>query len=444
MKIGFAKVDITPRIGMELYGYSGYLNRYATAVRDKLWARSMAVSDGKQVVIVVSCEIVFITRELTDEVRRLVQQELGKSDLSIMVHAIHTHSGPTIRVNYRNTYDPPYNKLLPRKIARSCITAVKSMQKAKIMHAQVPCEGMGTNRVYDKFNYEQAALQAGFRPDKPELTDTTCHVLKIVAKDKTLGFLSYFGCHNVVGGAGSTYIHGDFAGIATSMLERETPGAVGIFLQGAEGDVNTAGCVFGDDKVLEALDVMAGRFAQAVRHGLEVAEPIDADSLGVVSRQMSFSRLQIPLEELREQLAIEDAVVDNPDATDTDQDLRWAVLRCDALRSIIERLERGESLENIVEIQGFKIGPIALLGAPFEIFQAIKNDVVVNAKSPIPLVMSLTNDEQGYAVDSDTIQNGGYEARTAPLWKHTLPYANIHTELVNALLELDKKLFLKN
>jgi predicted phage terminase large subunit-like protein len=78
MKIGFAKVDITPRIGMELYGYSGYLNRYATAVRDKLWARSMAVSDGKQVAVVVSCEIVFITRELTEEVRRLVLQELKR------------------------------------------------------------------------------------------------------------------------------------------------------------------------------------------------------------------------------------------------------------------------------------------------------------------------------------------------------------------------------
>ena len=441
MKIGFAKVDITPRIGMELYGYSGYLNRYATAVRDKLWARSMAVSDDKQVIVVVSCEIVFITRELTDEVRRLVHQELGQSNISIMVHAIHTHSGPCIRVNYRNTYDPPYNKLLPRKIARSCIEAVKSMQEAEIMHAQVPCEGMGTNRVYDKFNYGEAALQAGFRPDKPELTDTTCHVLKIVAEDQILGFVSYFGCHNVVGGKGSTYIHGDFAGIATSMLERENPGAVGVFLQGAEGDVNTAGCIFGDDKVLEALDVMAGRFAQAVRHGLEVANRVDVNSIGAVSQQMSFSRLQVPLEELQNRLATEDAVVDNPDATDADQDLRWAVLRGDALRSIIERVERGESFENIVELQGFRIGPIALLAAPFEIFQAIKNDVVAKAKSPIPLVMSLTNDEQGYAVDKTATQNGGYEATTVPLWKYTLPYADIHTELVSALLKLDKQLY---
>ena len=36
MQVGFGKQDITPRLGVELYGYSGYLNRYATAVRDRM------------------------------------------------------------------------------------------------------------------------------------------------------------------------------------------------------------------------------------------------------------------------------------------------------------------------------------------------------------------------------------------------------------------------
>lgn len=399
MKIGFAKVDITPRLGMELYGYSGYLNRYATAVRDKLWARSMAVSDGNQVAVVVSCEIVFITRELTDEVRRLVKQELGQDTIDVMLHAIHTHSGPCLRVNYRNTYDPPYMALLPRKIARSCVDAIKSMRDAEVMHAEVPCEGMGSNRVYDKFNYGEAALQDDFRPEKPELTDTSCHVLKVVAGGRVLGFVSYFGCHNVVGGPGCTYIHGDYAGIATGLLERENPGAIGLFLQGAEGDVNSAICCVGNDEVLEALDVMASRYARAVRHGLTVAGPIEADVVRAASLQRGFSKRAVSLEELRERLAAEDAVVDNPDAVDADQDLRWAVLRGEGLRSIIKRMERGESFEKEVEIQGIRVGPVALLGAPFEIFQAIKNDVVANAQSPIPLVMSFTNDEQGYAVD---------------------------------------------
>jgi len=115
-----------------------------------------------------------------------------------------------------------------------------------------------------------------------------------------------------------------------------------------------------------------------------------------------------------------------------------AILRRLALRWIIERKERGESFENTTEVQGLRIGPVALLGGPLEIFQAIKNDVVARAKAPIPLVMSCTNDEQGYAVDrTDANNEADYAARTVPLWKHTLPYADIHDELMHALLELD-------
>ncbi len=441
MKIGFGKRDITPRLGVELYGYSGYLNRYATAVRDKLWARSMAASDGERTAIIVSCDLVFVTREISAEVRRLVARETGLDGSHVMVHATHTHSGPCVRVDSRNAYDPPFMALLPRRIARSCIDALQSMQEADVFHARVPCNGMGTNRVYDKFSYGEEALQEGFRPAKPELTDTTCHVLKVVAKKRMLGFASYFGCHNVVGGPGCTYIHGDYAGIATGMLEREHPGAVGLFLQGAEGDVNSAACCFDNNDVLPALDILAGRYARAVRNGMESAKPVEVDYIRVARRRVKFSRCTVPLGELRERLAKEESVLDDPDAHDADDACRWAVLRGEALRSIIERVERGVSFENETEVQGIRIGPLAFLGGPLEIFQEIKNDIVAKAAAPIPLVLSVTNDQQGYAVDRIAARNeSDYAARTVPLWKHTLPYADIHGELVAALLAIDGEL----
>lgn len=96
MRIGFGKQDITPRLGVELYGYSGYLNRYATAVRDRLWARSMAVSDGRKTAVIVSCDLVFVTAELTADVRRRVREATGLDDACVMVHATHTHSGPCV------------------------------------------------------------------------------------------------------------------------------------------------------------------------------------------------------------------------------------------------------------------------------------------------------------------------------------------------------------
>ena len=40
MKAGFARVDITPRTGVELAGFGPYIHRYALDVRDGLYARA--------------------------------------------------------------------------------------------------------------------------------------------------------------------------------------------------------------------------------------------------------------------------------------------------------------------------------------------------------------------------------------------------------------------
>lgn len=442
MKIGFGKQDITPRPGVELYGYSGYLNRYASAVRDRLYARSMAVRQGQKTLVLVSCDLIFIPAWLSGEVRRRVARVSGLDPSSVMVHATHTHSGPCVKVAYRNSYDPPYTALLPRRIAGACLAAVRSLRPAVLSHAQVPCEGIGTNRVYDKFTYGEAAWEDDFRPDRPELTDTRCHVLRADDGDKLLGFISCFGCHNVVGGSGSTYLHGDYAGIATGMLERENPGSVGLFLQGADGDVNAAGGCRGDDTVLYALDVTAGRYARAVRAGLSRARSLSVQGLATVRLPVRFSRQPPDVARLRRMLADEEAHLDAAGASDEDPKVRWATLRSQALRDILDRLERGDSFENETELQGHRVGPVSFLATPLEVFQAIKNDVVDQAGSPVPLVMSVTNDEQGYAVDRTAAGNPeDYGAYTVPLWKHTLPYRRIHEELIEGLLEVDRRLW---
>ena len=75
-----------------------------------------------------------------------------------------------------------------------------------------------------------------------------------------------------------------------------------------------------------------------------------------------------------------------------------------------------------------------------EIFQAIKNDVAAQADAPIPLVMGLTNADLGYAVDRQKAAEGGYAADFVPLMCQSLPFADIHGELVEALLALDTAL----
>jgi len=242
MKIGFGRNDITPRVGVELSGFGPYLCRKSIAVRDNLYARAMAVQNQETTLIIVSIDLIGITKSLTKQIRGFVSQKTGLPEQAVMLCATHTHSGPSVG-NYIGwgEADTVYLETLPFRITKACVTAFTNLQEAQLSHAEVPCEGIGLNREYEDDGPPlEAVLQEDWRPAKPELTDTTCHVLTAQTPEgKLLGFLSYFGCHPVTCSEDTRYIHGDYPGIATNNLEREYPGSIGLFIQGASGDVNT-------------------------------------------------------------------------------------------------------------------------------------------------------------------------------------------------------------
>jgi hypothetical protein len=277
----------------------------------------------------------------------------------------------------------------------------------------------------------------------PELTDTTCQVLAAHNQaGQLLGFASYFGCHPVVCCAPSRYISGDLVGVATNAIERENPGAVGLFLQGAQGDVNSCVVHKSEQDSLLALDVIAGRYARSVRQGLGEARPLAVDSIGWASREVRFSRRPVDLAWVRERLAEQEAILYAPGADDADDAVRMATVHARGFRTFLEAMEQGRALDDPTEIHGLRVGPLAILGGPFEIFQAIKNEVRSKARSPLSMVLGLTDDQLGYAPDRKTAaaRSEGYTAYVVPLILGLLPFANIHEELVNAFLAVEADL----
>jgi len=440
MRIGFAKSGITPRIGVELAGFGPFLLRRSVGIRDPLWARAMAVEQGGDRLVVVACDLIGVSPDVTAAVRERVGEASGIPAEAVMVHCTHTHSGPATRcLAGWGVADAPYMELLPDRIAAACIDAVANLEDATLAHAEVPCEGIGLNREYDKDAPPlDDVLRDDWRPAKPELTDRTCHVLKAQSAGRCIGFVSYFGCHPVVCCAECRYIHGDYCGVATNQLEREL-GAVGLFLQGAQGDVNSCVVHKPETEALQALDVIAGRFARSVRHGLAAAEPVEVTSIAAAAKQVAFRRKQWDRAKLAAMIAEQEAIIHGGDG-ETDIEVRMATVRALALRGLIAALDAGESLAPPIELHGLRIGPVALLGAPLEVFQAIKNDVVRRAASPIPLVMGLTGGNLGYAPDKTAATRGGYAADVVPMICGALPFASIHEEIVPALVELDAAL----
>ncbi|MBA3709729.1 MAG: neutral/alkaline non-lysosomal ceramidase N-terminal domain-containing protein [Planctomycetes bacterium] len=438
MKIGFGRVDITPRVGVELCGFGPYITRHSIAVRDRLWARAMAIDTAGERVVIVSCDLPGTGRWVTERVRAAVTAATGLAGSSVMVHCTHTHSGPnTIDLVGWGEPDAPYRELLPAKIAKACIDAIASAREATLSHAEVPCEGIGQNREYDRDGLPiDEVMVPGWRPKKPELTDTTCHVLKAEAGGKVIGFVSYFGCHPVVCCQETRHIHGDFCGVATNLVEADHPGAVGLFLQGAQGDVNPRFVHKPEAESLKALDVIAGEYAAAVRNGIAKAKPIAIDEVAARQRFARFSRKPWDAAKLRELLTEhEQTLATAPD--ETSWKTRMAVVYVNTLRTMLAASLAGEDLSPRIELQGFRLGPIALLASPFETFQQIKNEVVAAARALIPLVLSFANESTGYATDRTAAARGGYAADMVPLMYGFLPYADAHGDLVRELVALD-------
>lgn len=450
MRAGFAKNDITPRVGVELSGFGPYLCRHSIAVRDRLWARALAAEQDGQRVIVVSCDLIGTTLDTTNRVRRMVAERTGVPEDAIMLASSHTHSGPATGpyIGWGEA-DAVYMETLPSRIAKACIQSCERLEEAELSHAEVPCEGIGINREYEAHcRPMDEALGEDWRPERPELTDTTCHVIAVHARGRLLGFVSTFGCHPVVCCEDTHYIHGDYCGVATNQVERDHPGAVGLFLQGAHGDVNTCVAHLPEEESLRALEVIAGRYARSVREGIRRAKPLTVDRIGYCRRPVTFSRKDWGLEKLRDMLAEHETKLHALDATDTpkeegtpeDETPQMRTVYVTALRQLIARAEAGRALANPAEVHGIRIGPVTVLGSGFETFQAIKNEVLKKAAGPTTLVVSFVNDSVGYAVDKAVAARGGYAADLVPFISGTLPYANVQEELAQALLDLDAAL----
>ena len=443
MRIGVGRSEITPRVGVELAGFGPFINRHSDAIREPLWARAMAFELDGEPVVILSNDLCVIYRRTTERVCELVQEATGVPPERTMVLCTHTHSGPeTGGLIGWGQPDQPWLELLPGRIAQAAIAAVNDLRPATLSHAVVPCEGIGVNREYDDAPSLEEALCDDWRPQHPELTDTGMHLL--VARDDDgaiIGFASSFGCHPVVCCAQTRQIHGDFVGVATNLIEAEHPGATGLFLQGANGDVNTCVVHEPEPESLEALGVIADRYARCLREGIEAAEPLEVDAIKAVLREVNFSRKSYKSEDIQGLLAEQEKIIHAPDATDEDREMRMATVKAVAYRRFLAAMNEGRTLVVPTVVQGLRIGPLGLYASPFEVFQAVKNDIVEAAGAPVPLVVGPANDALGYAPDRTVAARGGYAADQVPLMQGTLPFASIHDELVTVMLDLDAELF---
>ena len=398
MKIGLSKIDITPLVGYELAGFGHYLGRRSIGIFNPLYASALAVEDHGGAAILISCDLLLVTAAQAAQTRDFIAEATALDPDCVVVCCTHTHSGPATGAFYSlGMPHLPYVENLPWRIAQAGIQAYERMQDAAIFHAEVPCEGISYNRVMNPRPDRSLVAQMGWSVQLEGPVDHTAHVVKFMAEGQMLGFFSYHSVHPVICCAQSRIIHGDFVGVATNKVQREYPGTLGIFLQGACGDINPGYCHNDQETSIRDLEDFSDRYAEVIRRGLAEAKQIEGSGVATTRKVAYIPQTPPDRDEMERNIRDIEAWLCTEDA-EADQRLKnGKVADLEGWRKMLAILNETPRPVREVDLMAVRFGDLTLVSNPFELFNGIKNQVQANLSPKRALVLGYANDYIGYA-----------------------------------------------
>jgi hypothetical protein len=91
LRAAYEEADITPALGGSMPGY--FRDRQATGTLDPLKAKVLYLSQGKESVALVACDLIGMGAPLVGRIRKAVAARLKTPPRHVWVHCTHTHTG---------------------------------------------------------------------------------------------------------------------------------------------------------------------------------------------------------------------------------------------------------------------------------------------------------------------------------------------------------------
>ena len=394
--LGVGREIITPAIGCQLFGYSP--NIFSDSLHDDLTLTAFYFEQGDTKALLISATLCTLHTALCGEILQIIEQEYGIPADNCILHTTHTHSGPntTGSVGWGDI-DRDYCDTVLIPAARRAVATATGATRSVRMEIRQGESRVGINRRELTTDNEVVLGQNPWGPFDPRMT-----VLSFTDDGgNAVANLIHYGCHGTASGK-NTQISRDWSGVMIDVMEEHT-GAVTAFINGPEGDVGprlTNGKTVGERHVRYALELGGVAAQDAMRIRRQPAATL-LPSLAVSKRV-----LQIPLT-ARVPLAVAQAAVEQY----LGQTSNLKAKKLDYYRRVIASYEEGYKEEAALNVPQtvIRIGDVALVSFPLELFSEI--GMRIAEASPYPYTLSLSNSNgcQGYFVTEDQILRGGYE-----------------------------------
>lgn len=451
LRVGFSRVNIDPKHGIPVRGY--YVPRHSSGILDHIYANAIVFAmdektvecqkynpdtgryvaaqrnDASGCVALISVDNCGLTAAECKAYRQKIHEQTGVPFENIILHATHTHTGPTTRLDDHFNADlkkiEEYAEFLGEKLCDAVTYAVADLKAAKMGF----CVGQAPERVAYIRRYK---MKDGSTMTCPPINDPNIdypigtldqrvNVIRFDRENADTIVLMNYGLHADC--INLDQISPDWPGWMARTFEACIPNAKCVFLNGCEGDVgsthvNPCGGDMNDTLISFDNEMKSDGMARFVGRALcgtilqvyDKVEYVDVDELRVLEKVV-----KVPSNKAKpEQLPLAHKYKELHDAGRDDlipyTAMELTTVVAEAVRMC--KLENGPDFFEL-PLTGLKIGPIGFCGIPGEPFTDIGRELKKTEGYRCILPMALTNGSEGYYPMRSAFDEGGYEARSS-------------------------------
>jgi hypothetical protein len=379
----------------------------AEGAREPLVAQALVISDGGRTAAIVTTDLVFAGRELTDSVRARVSKLTGIAPDAVAVHASHNHSGPSLSrgSGVAGLKDAPgfesYTAVLPDLVAGAVYAAWKDLRPARAGSIMTRAPGVSGNRV---------------RHERP--VDDSLAVIRIDDDGGApLAAIVSFTAHPITVGGITREWDAEYPGPLRAALAGAVPGLEPLFLQGCAGDVAPfTDWWFGNRDAsphsYEARDALGNTLAAiALAAYGQIATTSDA-RVAVASEWLELRRrrhayspaeLREAMDEFQARPEPEWPETWSPEVHTMTSAQRYPdSYMWGALTMYLDMVERAD-VPIRTEIQGIAVGDAAIVTNSFELFNGAGSRIKDGSPFATTIAAAYTNDYLGYLPPSEDL-----------------------------------------
>jgi hypothetical protein len=392
--LGVARGDITPEVGCNLFGYRPDL--YSKSVNDNLTATVFAFMQGEDKFVLITVCVCILDTKITDELRKLISEKHSVKKGNIIICATHTHSGPaTIDMPGWGGIDMPYYEGIMKPVILKAVDEAFSEAQPVTMGVSVGKSDLGINRRQLNIDNSVGLGQCDWAPYNPQMTVISFKN----EKGEITGNIIHYGCHGTCAGLNKE-VSRDWSGVMTDALEKET-GAITAFFNGPEGDVGPRLSNGQTTAELPYIYEVGGIGAKDAVNIFRSIKEYNDFSVSSVS-----NKVKLPYDKrISYEEAVEGCKKYSSEAINFEKQMSvyFNNVRASYEKDFIE--EEFDEIEQSI----IRIGDVAFVSFPYELFSVIGMRINEAVKDLNVLSLSNANGSKGYFPTQDQLCRGGYE-----------------------------------